>query len=223
MVEIIAHKSKFNKREANTRFWYNSFVISTIIFDLSEVLLHGLLGIEDYLYQQYGLKVENSVWKIQELEKFFHGQITEDEYWAAAIRHYGWTLTVGQLKAAVRQNFQEIAGTREIIVALKKQGYTLGLLSIHAKEWVEDCEERFGYHQLFDTVMYSFEVAVSKPDKQAFHLILEKLQVKPDACLFIDDAIRNIESASEMGIHTIHFKNPVQLKQDLQNYKITVI
>ena len=33
--------------------------------------------------------------------------------------------------------------------------------------------------------------------------------------LFIDDNLRNIEAAANLGIHTIHFKNPEDLKLNL--------
>src|SRR3989344_2129133 len=98
-------------------------MISTIIFDLADVLLTGLLGVEKYIFEMYGLRVENSQWKIKELNEFFHGKISEEKYWEAVIRYHGWQLTVDGLKSAVRRNFREIKGTREIIKELKKNGY----------------------------------------------------------------------------------------------------
>jgi len=197
-------------------------MITTIIFDLSEVLLHGLLGIEEYIYNTHGLKVENSQWKIQELEKFFHGEITEEEYWEAVIKKYNWDISVDSLKKAVRSNFREIEGTREVILRLKKNGYKLGLLSVHSKEWIEYCEEQYGYHSLFDTVMYSFEVAVSKPNIQAFQLIVDKLHVRPEECLFIDDWPDNIESAKQLGMQGLQFVSPKQLTSDLKELGVDV-
>jgi 2-haloacid dehalogenase len=34
--------------------------------------------------------------------------------------------------------------------------------------------------------------------------------------LFIDDNLRNVQAASDMGIQTIHFKNPKDLKLNLE-------
>lgn len=201
---------------------YISTMLKAIIFDLSEVLLRGLLGTEDYLKETYGLEIENSKWKIKELEHFFHGQITEEEYWAAVVKEYHLPLSVDQLKAAVRSNFKEIEGTRNIIISLKEKGYKLGLLSVHTKEWVEYCEEKLGYHQLFDSTMYSFEVSVSKPDTKAYQLILEKLQIQPNEGLFIDDTLINVEAASQLGIQALQFFSASQLKKDIQNLGINM-
>jgi len=114
----------------------------------------------------------------------------------------------------------EIEGTREIIENLKKNGYKLGLLSVHAKEWADYCEEKFDYHKLFHSVMYSFEVGVCKPESKAFELILEKLNVVPKECLFIDDSQENIDVAQKLGIQTILFKEASQLKSSLQDLQI---
>lgn len=195
-------------------------MIKTVIFDLSEVLLHGLLGVEDYLNQIYGLKVENSQWKIAEMDKFFHGEITENMYWQAVIGKYGWTITVEQLYDAVRTNFYEIEGTRLVIEELKHNGYALGLLSVHSREWIEYCEREFGYHKLFDSVMYSYEVAVSKPSKKAFELITEKMNVKAEECLFVDDSAVNIQSAKDLGMHVIQFIDAAQLRSELVELRL---
>ena len=60
-------------------------MIKAIIFDLGEVLLQGLLGTEKFVNEKYGLKIVNDVWHINELEKFFHGELTEEQYWQAIL------------------------------------------------------------------------------------------------------------------------------------------
>ena len=42
----------------------------------------------------------------------------------------------------------------------------------------------------------------------------------PKETLFIDDNKKNIDSAKEMGINTILFENPEQLKSELKSFKI---
>lgn len=192
-------------------------MIKAVVFDLSEVLLHGLLGTEKYLHEKYGLKIAKNDWVINEFEKLFHGEITEEQYFQALIKKYSWNITIQQLKKAIRENFKEIKGTRRIIEELKHNGYRLGLLSVHAKEWVKYCEEKYGYHKLFDSVLYSFEVSVSKPNRIAYDFILAKLKIKPLECVFIDDKVRNIQAAAELGIKTIQFINHIKLRKDLIN------
>jgi HAD superfamily hydrolase (TIGR01509 family) len=197
-------------------------MINTIIFDLSEVYLHGLLGTEERLSKRLGVTVTNPQLLIPETQDMFNGLITEEAYWTALIKKYAWPITVEELKTMVRENFQEIEGTRAIIEKLKENGYTLGLLSVHTKEWIEHCESEFDYHKLFHSRMYSFEVGVCKPEKRSFELILEELKVKPEDCLFIDDSLTNVTAAKELGITVIQFLSPEQLKADLVKLGVRV-
>ena len=196
-------------------------MITTIIFALSEVYLHGMFGIEQVIEELVGMPVSNdSLHSTTEAEKFFHGQITEAAFWRALIQKHHWPITVTELKKLIRAHMTEIDGTRAIIEKLKENGYKLGLLSVHTKEWVEHCETKFGYHQLFQSVMYSFEVGLSKPDPKAFELVLEKLQAKPAECLFIDDSERNVQAAQQLGMQAIQFQDPQQLEQELKQLQI---
>lgn len=187
--------------------------IKAIIFDLSGVLINGLVGTEQYLNKCSG-KIKAADFFMSELDDLFLGKISEVEYWQIVLKKNGWKFSIDDLKKAVRKNFKEIAGTREIIKKLKKK-YKLGLLSVHAKEWIEYCEKQLKYTSLFDMVSYSFECTVCKPDKEAFKIILDKLQVKPAEALFIDDFPENTQSAKEIGLATILFQSPIQLKNDL--------
>jgi epoxide hydrolase-like predicted phosphatase len=197
-------------------------MITTIIFDLSEVYLHGMYGIESIIAARAGMPViDDSLHTMPEAQQFFNGQITEDAFWTAMITHHDWPLTVTELKKLIRAHMKEIDGTRAIIEKLKSAGYRLGLLSVNTREWVDHCESVFDFHKLFHSVMYSFEVGVCKPDPKAFELILEKLAVKPEECLFIDDSATNIAAADKLGIQTILFKTPEQLQTDLQALKIS--
>ncbi len=198
-------------------------MISTIIFDLSEVLLSGMYGSEAKIGQLIGKPVSPDYLYIQkETWDFFHGKITEDTYWQLIIERSGWELSIPTLKELVRSQMNEIAGTRKIIEKLRAKGYKLGLLSVHAKEWIAHLETKYDYHKHFHQVMYSYQVGVSKPDPQAFKLILESLQVKPTETLFVDDSEENLETAKSLGMHTIHFKNAKELKKELQKRAIAL-
>jgi epoxide hydrolase-like predicted phosphatase len=196
--------------------------ITTIIFDLSEVYLTGLKETEIYLSKLWGISEEEFYKKMhgKELNDYFHGKTTEDELIEAVLKNNSWPIGKQEFKELIRQNFKEVEGTREIIEKLKEKGFRLGLLSIHGKEWVEHLEKKFDYHKLFDSILYSFDIEVSKPDKQAYIHILERLKVKPEECLFIDDCSKNVRAAEELGIKGVHFKNSSQLKSELEKMGI---
>ncbi len=191
--------------------------ITTIIFDLGETYINTTQGLEARLEPILGRATAQIYSEMQgrDLLEFFRGKISEDEYWARAIRNNGWKADAATLKRAVRENLYEIKGTREIIEALKARGFRLGVLSIHGREWIDYCESRFGYHKFFDSTEYSFEAGVFKPDEKAYLRILKKLGARAEECLFIDDNPGNLPPAEKLGIRTILFRNPIKLKKDL--------
>ena len=148
------------------------------------------------------------------------GKITEDEFWKKVIKRNNWDIEIHHFKKAIRENFDEIEGTREIIEELKEKGFKMGLLSDHSREWIDHCEKKFDYHKLFHSTQYSFEVECCKTDKRTFELLLEKLNEKPENCLFIDDSQRNIDIAKSLGLKTIQFKDHEQLKKELASFSI---
>lgn len=206
--------------------------IKNIIFDISEVLLTGIKDTGIALGEKHGLieSANHSVgWTpigtpllVPKVKDFFHGEVSEDEYIQAVLKEYPQLGDVEFLKSHIRENFKEVLGTREIVVKLKELGYTLALLSVHSKEWVDYCEEKFDFHKLFDVRVYSYDIKASKPDPKSFEFTLEKLKAKPEECLFIDDSDINVEAAESLGIKSILFTTAedleIKLKELLSNY-----
>jgi putative hydrolase of the HAD superfamily len=62
----------------------------------------------------------------------------------------------------------------------------------------------------FDVSMFSYEVGMAKPDPSIYYLILNRLHVAPSEAIFVDDFSANIQAASEVGIHAVHFLNREQ-------------
>ncbi|MDF2606859.1 MAG: hydrolase, variant 1 family protein [Bacillales bacterium] len=68
----------------------------------------------------------------------------------------------------------------------------------------------------FDTIIISEEVGVSKPDKRIFDLALNRLNVQPEATLFVgDDLVRDIGGCQNANIKGIWF-NPHIIKNDTE-------
>lgn len=192
-----------------------------VIFDLGEVILRGLYGVERVISDMFDIKLaEDIFFNSPESNLFFKGKITERQYWQATINRHKLPLTVSQLKYCVRLNFVEIKGTRAVIERLKKQNYALGLLSIHGKEWVKNLEDRFKYHRMFDATCYSFENGLCKPDPNAYLAILNKLNLEPRECVFVDDGKVNVQAAVDLGMRGIQFTNAAELESQFQKFNL---
>ena len=197
-------------------------VITSIVVDLSEVLLTGIWGIDKALSKKLGIEqvaVANAVYG-SNLDTLLRGEITELSYWHEILRQTQWGITPNELMGYARNNFTEIEGTRGLIRRLHTN-YNLGLLSNHAKEWIAFCSSKFGYEKLFNECMYSYEIGICKPDLGIYEAMLTKLGVPASSCLFIDDNPENVSTAENIGFTGIQFSNAGQLEKDL--YKLRLL
>ena len=75
--------------------------------------------------------------------------------------------------------------------------------------------DKFDFFNLLDDIVISGEVGMIKPEPEIFQHMLERIGTAASACLFIDDALANVEQAQKMGITAIQFHSPQQLEADL--------
>lgn len=200
--------------------------IEHIIFDLSEVLLTGVKDTGIALREKHQLEIEGPKmdWALEKhplltplVKEFFHGTVSEDDYVRDVIERYPQIGNAEWLKEHIRDNFIEVEGTRDIVIELRKLGYKLSILSNHAKEWIDHCEDKFNFHELFDTRVYSYEVGASKPDPRTYEAVLTQLKTTSEKCLFIDDSEINIAAAHALGFSTILFTTAASLRDELKN------
>lgn len=128
-----------------------------------------------------------------------------------------------------------IPGMKEIIDALHEAGHeqhvasNIGKTPFHA---LTDPEQFPHIASMFEHINIEKSLVVSddngnfvkKPDPQFFRIYLQKNNLNPQTqlILFIDDNAKNVESAQEVGIDAIPFKNPAQLREELQKRNILV-
>ena len=60
------------------------------------------------------------------------------------------------------------------------------------------------------------ELNLIKPMAEIYEYTLEKLNVRADEALFIDDRLENVEGARAVGMHSLLFRGVPHLHEDLQ-------
>lgn len=199
--------------------------IEHIIFDLSEVLLTGVKDTGIALREKHQLEVTapKMDWALEKhpllsplVKEFFHGTVSEDDYVNDVVKTYPQIGSAEWLKQHIRENFVEVEGTRDIVIRLRQLGYKLSIFSNHSKEWIDHCEEKFNFHELFDERVYSYEIGASKPDPRSYKALLAQLKTTPDVCLFIDDSKLNIAAAAALGFSTVLFTTADNLREELK-------
>jgi 2-haloacid dehalogenase len=72
----------------------------------------------------------------------------------------------------------------------------------------------------FDGIVVSGEEKTRKPFAEFYKILLDKYGLDPFQTIFIDDNLRNIKGAEAIGMIGIHFHNPSQLKDELEEFGI---
>jgi putative hydrolase of the HAD superfamily len=78
-----------------------------------------------------------------------------------------------------------------------------------AREW-------HGAIEVFDQVLESSKLGARKPERRFFELACEKIQIRPDQAVFLDDLGANLKPARAMGMHTIKVDEPDQALTQLE-------
>jgi len=97
-----------------------------------------------------------------------------------------------------------------------RPNYKTALLSNAWDDLRSMIEKKWQIADAFDQIIISAEVGVMKPNLRIYQIALERLQVKPSEAVFIDDFQENLESARQVGLQTIHFRNPEQALAELR-------
>ena len=113
-----------------------------------------------------------------------------------------------------------IDGTVKILRELKQAGYPLYALSNWSAETFPIARRKFDFFDAFDEIILSGAVGMVKPERGIFEFLLQKIGRPAHECLFIDDALANIQQADRMGFKTVLFKSSQQLRVELQELKL---
>ncbi|MFJ8297969.1 HAD family hydrolase [Streptomyces sp. NPDC094447] len=83
----------------------------------------------------------------------------------------------------------------------------LGILSNSFVGARERETERYGFDDVVEQIVYSHEIGIEKPDLRAFEAVCAALSVRPEDCLFVDDAAANIAAARAAGMRAHLFED----------------
>jgi putative hydrolase of the HAD superfamily len=68
----------------------------------------------------------------------------------------------------------------------------------------------------FDVTLLSGEIGLRKPDPRFFRVAAEELGVQPEACIFVDDMVMNLDAAREVGMTVLHHTDAARTVAQLE-------
>ena len=200
--------------------------IKNIIFDLGGVILNIDYKRPQEEFRKLGVKEVEKLYSKQNQVELFDlletGKISEKEFVQKIKESSDLEISDSEIIAAWNSILLEFPLRRLQILQQLQLHYNIYLLSntneIHEKAFNEMLKVQCGYPSLtlfFDRVYLSHRVGLRKPDPKIFELVLSENNLKKEETLFIDDSIQHIESASQLGIKTIHLKDNMTMEDDI--------
>jgi 2-haloacid dehalogenase len=197
---------------------------TTVVFDIGGVLLrwdprhlYRKIFADAAEMEWFLAEVCTSEWNVEQ----DRGRLWDDAVALLVGRHPEWE---SQIRAYHERWHETIAGVFDDNVALLERLTAAGqpvyaITNFSAEKFVE-ARERWPFLKLFKGVVVSGEDRMLKPDREIFDLFFSRYGVAPQACVFIDDSRANIEMATSLGMHTIHFVEGTDVAEALHGYGI---
>jgi epoxide hydrolase-like predicted phosphatase len=131
-----------------------------------------------------------------QVRSMYQGALGLDAEQADQLMAEMWDAYCGELDLALRD-----------FVAGLRPRFTTAILSNSADGARREEQRRFGFEDLVDTVIYSHEVGLAKPDPAIYALTCERLGVSPSEVVFLDDNAASVEAAKGCGWQAILHRN----------------
>ncbi|VHO04729.1 HAD family phosphatase [Candidatus Rhabdochlamydia sp. T3358] len=194
-------------------------MIKATIFDFGGVVLDfPPTGIENFVSNSLNISmdlVKKTLFPTG--GELIEGKVLENTFWEN-YAHLVQRVLPSDWEEQLREFFSKNAHVNSKVIqiaqALKEKGFLLPLLS-NISPFQVKIFKNLNYFIPFDPLLFSCEIGFKKPDPRIFKFLLEKMDLEPQECLFIDDDEQNVNAANNLGLNGIQFQSVQKLICDL--------
>lgn len=192
-----------------------------LILDFGGVVTRTLFETHDVTERTLGLAPDTLTWRgpfAPETDPLWvsmqRQEISERDYWLTRAREVGrmvgedWTEMQTFVRRARGAEPELVLRpeAREAILQVKAAGLKLAILSNELDLFYGvEFRRRFPLIDHFDVIVDATHTGILKPDARAYEQVLAELGIAREACVFVDDQLKNIEGAIEVRLPFVHF------------------
>ena len=107
----------------------------------------------------------------------------------------------------VAPNIKPLLGAIELIRALKEHRVKMAIASSAPMENIQLVTRGLAVNNYFQVIVWGREVTEGKPSPQAFLLAAKRLEVEPENCVVIEDAVAGVTAAKRAGMKCLAVTN----------------
>ena len=143
------------------------------------------------------------------------GRKTAEEFWQTIGPELGLK-NPAEIDAFRRRYHADEAINHDVVNLLRRfyGRYQLAVLSNNPPgldQWLRD----WGIRDLFDVVFCSSDEGLVKPDAASYQAVLQRLRVRPEEAVFIDDTLDHVLAARRLGLRGVLFTTAEALEEQL--------
>ena len=116
--------------------------------------------------------------------------------------------------AQIREAMQKIGGCPRMmpyaipwVEELKARGYRVFYLSNYFEYLMQERPDVLEFTKHMDGGVFSWQERITKPEPEIYQRLMQRYDLKPEECVFIDDSPKNIEAANALGMHAFLFES----------------
>ena len=191
--------------------------ITTILLDMYGVILEESKGyFIPYTFGSFDQAEYDRLTRQFKEEKLFtraaNGEMTSDEF----LTQLGFQDPQYHMVNYIDNFLHLDQGFREFAERYSTK-YDFVLLSNDVSEWSAWITKHHDLDQYFTHKIVSGDVKCRKPDRRIYEIALERTGKKPEECCFVDNSVKNLLVAAEMGIE------PILFNRDQEEYTGTIV
>lgn len=185
-------------------------MIRAVLLDFGGVVFRNKEGYEG---PKGPLNIDPEMWQQARL-----GQADEEE----TFRKIGQTYevdgeTVKAWLLSRREPNQELLD----LISKLKPGVKKAVINNGLRALFHGLLDKYGLKGKFDLLVNSAEEGVEKPDKEIFLRTCQRLNVKPEQCLMVDDDEKLLAGAESLGMQTILVDDATDLAKSFKSLGLT--
>ena len=195
-------------------------MIKNIIFDIGNVLtdfgwekFYRRFQYSEEVFQRLAAATVNT----QAWHEFDRGEWTDEQVINAFVAN---DPGIEKEIREVTRNMHGIVTKREYAIGwiqeLTQKGYKVYVLSNFARKLAGECADALGFLPYTDGGILSYQDKLIKPDPAIYKLLMERYDLVPEECVFLDDLECNTLAAQQCGMHAIVFTTKEAAEEELR-------
>jgi putative hydrolase of the HAD superfamily len=203
--------------------------IKAIFFDYDGVMTIDRTGTQSICnYVSTKCCIDKNIFE-KEYRKYnndlLYGKTTHEKIWDNICQNLNKEMPISILYDSFENTPINIE-MHNFVKMVKRQNLKTALITDNKMDRIKIITEKYELNKIFDVIIVSSEIGFGKDNNKIFEIVLDKIGIKPNECIFIDNQKKNLIIPQEMGINTIFFdddkKDLETLKNEIKKYGINI-